>query len=149
MKFKRFLFLCLFFSFFTGNLYTQENGVFTGTFDFATTLLDFYRQDIPPSNVNYVLNGLVGEVLRSEQDGLAVIRVELVLSQWVDGLTLETYTGHIYFDGDRFGDLFPQRISSRSPDYVIGPKDSIRVIAVFQGMEDGEARFIGRFAQKL
>jgi hypothetical protein len=149
MKFKRFLFLCLFFIFFSGTLPSQENGVFTGTFDFSTTLIDFFQTDIAPSNVNYVLNGLVGEVFRAEQDGQAVIRVELVFSRWVDGLTLETYTGHVYFDGVRFAQLFPERISSRSPDWVIGPKATIRVIATFRGMEDGEPRFIGRFAQKL
>jgi hypothetical protein len=91
----------------------------------------------------------VGEVLYSEIDGQALIRVELVASRWVDGLTLESYTGHIYFDAAVFSDLFPERISSRSPPFVIGSKDSVRIIAAFQGMEEGEPRFIGRFAQKL
>jgi hypothetical protein len=94
-----------------------------GTFDFATTLIDFYRQDIAPSNVNYVLNGLVGEVLPRGQDGQAVIRVELVLSP--DGSTDSPWKhtlGTSTLMASALAHLFPQRISSRSPDYVIGPK---------------------------
>jgi len=147
MKIKPFLLALSIFSSLVP-LIAQPSGVFSGTFDFSKGVDAFYEGGINPGSTNYILNGLASEILRESSGTGNTYTLELVFSRWENRRELKTYRALIIFQGSDFDAVFPERVSSQAPSYVVGPKDQVRVIASFQGMREGVPLFRGRYIQK-